>query len=198
MVLYVPGTEETDPKKQNMSLQQIGSAATTNATNTATNTANIATNTTNIATNTTNIATNTTNIGSNTTAISALQAGPLVAGAVASKSDQVTGTDVTKAVTPGHQQDHISAAKVIVSFGTTGTIVTNYNVTSVAHTGTGVYTVTFTVPFSSANYAAIVTCNTGFEWYFSSKLAGSIVVNTFSSSFVAADVAADLVCFGSQ
>lgn len=30
MVIYVPGTEETDQKKQNMSLQQLGSAVTTN------------------------------------------------------------------------------------------------------------------------------------------------------------------------
>lgn len=32
MVIYVPGTEETDPKKQNMSLQAIGAAATASAT----------------------------------------------------------------------------------------------------------------------------------------------------------------------
>jgi hypothetical protein len=29
MVFYVPGTEETDPKKQNMSLQQLGGGLTT-------------------------------------------------------------------------------------------------------------------------------------------------------------------------
>lgn len=55
MTVYAPGTEETDPKKQNMSLQQNAAANTTNATNIATNTANIATNTTNIATNTASI-----------------------------------------------------------------------------------------------------------------------------------------------
>jgi hypothetical protein len=116
----------------------------------------------------------------------------------ASKADQQAGTSNSVIVTPAHQQDHVSAAKVVLSFSSAGTVLTNYNVASVVHTGTGVYTVTFTVPFSSANYAAIVTCNTGFEWYFSSKLAGSIVINTFNSSFVAADVAADLICFGSQ
>lgn len=42
MVLYVPGTEETDPKKQNISLQAIGAAATTAIANVATNTAAIA------------------------------------------------------------------------------------------------------------------------------------------------------------
>jgi hypothetical protein len=57
MVVYAPGTLESDPKKQNMALQQQAAAITTNTTNIATNTANIATNTTNIATNTSNIST---------------------------------------------------------------------------------------------------------------------------------------------
>lgn len=50
MVIYAPGTEETDPKKQNMALQQIAGAASTLQTSVAANTANIATNTANIAT----------------------------------------------------------------------------------------------------------------------------------------------------
>lgn len=49
MVIYVPGTEEKDPKKVIMSLQQIGPATSTNTTNIATNTTNIATNTADIA-----------------------------------------------------------------------------------------------------------------------------------------------------
>jgi hypothetical protein len=55
MVYYVPGTEEKDPKKVIMSLQQAHE-------NTATNTSDIATNTSDIATNTANIATNTADI----------------------------------------------------------------------------------------------------------------------------------------
>lgn len=43
--LYVPPTEESDHKKQNMSLQLIGGATSTNTTNIATNTASITTNT---------------------------------------------------------------------------------------------------------------------------------------------------------
>lgn len=53
---YVPGTEETDPKKTIMSLQQAHEKTATNTTNIATNTANITTNTTNIAANTAAIA----------------------------------------------------------------------------------------------------------------------------------------------
>jgi hypothetical protein len=56
MALYVPGTEETDPKKIIMSQQLVAGQTTTNTTSIATNTANIATNTTNIATNTAAIA----------------------------------------------------------------------------------------------------------------------------------------------
>ena len=40
--IYVPGTDETDPKKQNMSLQQIGPKLSTAIDNIATNTASIA------------------------------------------------------------------------------------------------------------------------------------------------------------
>jgi hypothetical protein len=56
MALYVPGTEETDPKKIIMSQQLVAGQTTTNTTAIATNTTNIATNTTNIATNTAAIA----------------------------------------------------------------------------------------------------------------------------------------------
>lgn len=59
MTVYAPGTLETDPKKQNIALQQQASK--------------IAANTTSLATNTTNITTNTTNIATNTAAITALQ-----------------------------------------------------------------------------------------------------------------------------
>lgn len=79
-MVYAPGTLETDPKKQNMALQQQASSIKTATADIATNTAdiatsaaNIATNTADIATNTANIATNTTNIGTNATNISALQ-----------------------------------------------------------------------------------------------------------------------------
>jgi hypothetical protein len=70
---YVPGSLETDPKKQNSSLRSLNDELGDAQGTITTNTANIATNTANIATNTTNIATNTTNIASNSSAITALQ-----------------------------------------------------------------------------------------------------------------------------
>jgi hypothetical protein len=76
---YVPGTEEKDPKKVIMALQQTASsvadaqdAIDTNTSDIATNTANIATNTADIATNTADIATNTAAIAANAAAIAAL------------------------------------------------------------------------------------------------------------------------------
>lgn len=50
-----------------------------------------------------------------------------------------------------------SAAKVWVIFDASGAILDSYNVTSVTKTGTGQFTVNFTTPFASANYACIVT-----------------------------------------
>jgi hypothetical protein len=70
MVYYVPGTEEKDPKKIIMSLQQVHE-------NTATNTADIATNTADIATNTADIATNTADIATNTADIATLATPPV-------------------------------------------------------------------------------------------------------------------------
>jgi hypothetical protein len=68
-MVYVPGTLETDPKKQNISLQQNAAANKANAANIATNTADIATHTADIATNASNIAANTAAIATNTAAI---------------------------------------------------------------------------------------------------------------------------------
>ena len=56
MTVYVPGTAETDPKKQNRAIQAAGAAIATNTTAIATNTTAIATNTTAITTVTTKLA----------------------------------------------------------------------------------------------------------------------------------------------
>lgn len=71
--IYAPGTEETDPKKQNMALQQIAEKAATAIDDIATNSADIATNSADIATNTADIATNTADIATNAADIAALE-----------------------------------------------------------------------------------------------------------------------------
>lgn len=50
MTLYAPGTQDRDPQRQNMAMQQYASAIQTNTDAIATNTADIATNTASIAT----------------------------------------------------------------------------------------------------------------------------------------------------
>lgn len=117
----------------------------------------------------------------------------------ASKSDQQTGTSAVNGVTPLHQQDHASAAKAWASFGTTGTIAVNYNVTSVTHTGTGVYTVNFTTAFATTNFACMANpLTTAGMSSINTKTTSSVQVITRDNTGTAADLGADMVCFGGQ
>ncbi len=153
MTYFVPGAQEKDPAKVIRSLQQAHEKTAANEADIATNTADIATNAADIATNTADIATNAADIAANAAAIAALPA-------PASQSDQETATDTAKPVTPGRQQYHPSAAKAWVKFAGSGangaqTINASYNVSDVSRTGAGLYTVSFSTSFSSANYAAV-------------------------------------------
>jgi hypothetical protein len=79
---------------------------------------------------------------------------------IAVQSEQETGTDATRAVTPGRQHFHPSAAKAWVYFtvaGTTVTVQRSYNVSGVTRNSAGIYTVNFTNAFSDALYCAQVT-----------------------------------------
>jgi hypothetical protein len=69
---YVPGTEEKDPKKVIMALQQAASSISTAQDDINTNTADIATANANIATNTSDIASNTAAISSINTTLAGL------------------------------------------------------------------------------------------------------------------------------
>ncbi len=73
------------------------------------------------------------------------------------KTDQITGTSTTVAVVPAVQQFHMSAGKAWVSFqGNPIVIFSSYNVSGVVRNSTGIYTITFTTPFTSAaNYAGV-------------------------------------------
>jgi len=72
---------------------------------------------------------------------------------IAIQSEQETATDVERAVTPGRQHFHPSAAKFWVkATGNSTTIVVSYNMASWANTGTGDADGTITTDFSSANW----------------------------------------------
>lgn len=76
----------------------------------------------------------------------------------ATQANMETATSTDLYVTPGRVQNHPGVAKAWVVITAGGTTVTaSYNVTSVARTGAGDYTITFTTAFSSAEYAAFVT-----------------------------------------
>lgn len=137
MSYYVPGTEEKDPAKVIMSLQQAHT--------------NTATNTTDIATNTANIATNTTNIATNTSAISALQtktAGYEAAWTAYTPTiSSQTGTITTSAATGAYL-----AIGKLVHFCVTVTITT---------AGTGAGNVILALPVGTSKRPfAIVGCET--------------------------------------
>ena len=97
--------------------------------------------------------------GSNTTTVVA--ADDTTAGKIeiAVQGEMETGTDATRAVTPGRQHFHKSAAKAWIVFTISGTTVTvrdSYNVTSVTRNGVGDYSINLTTAFSSAYYAVAV------------------------------------------
>ncbi len=98
---------------------------------------------------------------------------------IATQAEQETGTDVVRAVTPGRQHFHPSAAKAWVEVGLSGNVSTAYNVTSVTDGGTGIITVNFATAFSSASYCAVGTVGGG------STAARVFVTNVFGTgSFI--------------
>jgi hypothetical protein len=176
MISYIPGTTETDPKKQNRAIQQLGiSVQKAQA-----------------------------DIATNTSAISALQDGPLTSGNVASKSDQQTGTSAVLAVTPAHQQDHDSAAKAWVVFDSSANILAAYNVSGVTKNSTGIFTINFSVSFSSTDYACLVTTeasgNNGWGQVQSGgRSAGSVKIGCIDQVPAVFDpTSVSVVCYGRQ
>lgn len=76
----------------------------------------------------------------------------------ATQSDQETATSTTTYVSPGRQQYHPGHPKFWGRFAGSGTTITSsFNVTSIANTGVGLYTITIATDFSNANWAPFAT-----------------------------------------
>lgn len=77
----------------------------------------------------------------------------------ATQAQQESATSTTTFVSPARQQYHPSASKAWVIFVGTGTVtsLSSYNVSSITDGGAGTYTVNFSTPFSSINYACVCT-----------------------------------------
>jgi|SRR5882672_8747043 len=74
----------------------------------------------------------------------------------ATQAQQVAGTSLTTFVSPGRQQFHKSSAKAWVTFQANPVSINNqYNVSNVVRNSQGVYTITFSIPFNSSNYASV-------------------------------------------
>jgi hypothetical protein len=113
---------------------------------------------------------------------------------LAIQSEMETGTDVTRAVTPGRQHFHPSAIKCFGFTTGAGTPVlhaNSYNVTSITDTATGRLTVTIGNDFSSANWCGVCTptCTTNANRMacLVSKAAGSVILEASSATTTLAD-----------
>jgi hypothetical protein len=122
---------------------------------------------------------------------------------IATQAEQETATDVVRAVSPGRQHFHPSAAKfwayVTVSAGTP-TLAASYNVTGIVDDAPGVLTVTIATDFSSANWASVVTVRSSVNRFTmtTSQLAGSVTAAAIDpATTVAADPTAwSVIGFG--
>jgi hypothetical protein len=79
---------------------------------------------------------------------------------IAIQSEMETGTSTTLAVVPGRQHFHDSACKFWVYWtGGSTSILRDYNVDTIANTGTGDADITITTDFSDANWCGLVCTN---------------------------------------
>ena len=228
MTIYVPGTEEKDPKKVIMSLQQIGPRLGTAETDISTLQSTVAglSYVASIEGQTGALTLDETsgieNSGSaiqlrqasssqfgavkvdNTTITAASGVISAVATSFASQAEQETGSSTTKAVSPGRQQYHSSAAKAwanVTQSAGTYTLQSSYNVSSISKTATGRVTVNFTTSFSSAQFAVLITPGEGGSYigFLNSIATGNVSVGLRNSTSGAdLDVGFSVLCFGDQ
>jgi hypothetical protein len=109
---------------------------------------------------------------------------------IAVQSEMEAGTDTTRAVVPGRQHFHPSAAKAVCRFNAAGTIAHNYNITSITDSGVGDWVVNIATDFSAAGVSAgcvsggydAATPNEQMFGYDAASAAGSYNIGCFSST----------------
>ena len=109
------------------------------------------------------------------------QSGPIE---IAIQSEMETATDTVRAVVPGRQQFHPSAAKAWLSADASGGINASYNITSIADTGTGILGVTIAQDFSSSSYVITTSARTGGSVVccISAQAAGTCSISAYRTS----------------
>jgi len=121
------------------------------------------------------------------------------------KADQIAPVSTTVFTNPAVQQFHPSAAKFWCSFNgaTTGTNapIVGYNVTSVTRVSTGLYTINFTVPFTTTNYI-VIGVSTAFAAFISvaplTLNTTNCQISTFSVNTAAEGGIVHIVGYGTQ
>lgn len=151
-------------------------------------------------------ATNTTQIATTAfTNANYAQQSALPTSAVASIADAKAGTNSTRAIVSSVLKGHPGVAKAWVAFiGATAVIGDSYNIASVVRSSTGVYVITFTVPFATTSYAWSFGTNSSTDgandsWcYESAKTASSITINVVAGGAASDPSRMTLTFHGSQ
>lgn len=128
-------------------------------------------------------------------------ASDIVAGLIelAVQSEMETATDVVRAVTPGRQKFHPAHAKAYGRFNSAGTLLgMSFGITSVTHTGTGVYTVVLSTAMSDTNYGVLLAAIAAGGVYAFVAITNSttFVISTLNTSAVAADAGISFAVLG--
>ncbi len=110
---------------------------------------------------------------------------------IAIQSEQETGTDVVRAVTPGRQHFHPSAAKAWAQYTSVEpeAILASYNVDSLTDGGAGQITVNWATDFSGTNYCVVASKISAGFIQVNVDGAGTTQVNTRDTSAVLTDYA---------
>ena len=125
---------------------------------------------------------------------------------LATQAEQEAGTDATRAVTPGRQHFHPSAAKAWVNWNYpagTATILASHGVSSLTDVATGRVLINFATAFSSANYG-YASCgrssSTGNTQFVgdpnTAKTAGALAIMTLASDASADITEAAVAAYG--
>lgn len=114
----------------------------------------------------------------------------ILTGDAAAKSDMEAATDTAKYITPAQAHNHPGVAKAwafVTVSGGTPSLTAGYNVASVGDGGVGIYTLTLTTSFSSANFAVIPSLflsNSTIPCFIecTAKTASTITIRTWEST----------------
>ena len=138
--------------------------------------------------------------------LGAASATSLSGAVIATQNDLETATSTTTVVSPGRQQLHPSAAKawaLITYSAGVPSVTAGYNIASVTDNGVGNLTVHFTTPFSSANFAVMVSSqssnnNDSYDAVFSKATSSVNLLHYESSTTLTDPVAINMVAYGDQ